>query len=316
MFSQTPPKAGSRPASPGGTTRRQKQTAPAFDYLPLKAGARYTYSGVYQRLDTGASVRDVFTLVTKTVIKDGTEVFYFVEEEKGNSTVQMLDVNMIGLGAYAKGPDGISTYDCPWNQDLAKIPPKKPTLFLRSSLRIGDTLKVMSDDRSNAYEYTVLAFENLTVPAGQFQDALKLGIRMLYASGGSEESTAWFGRGVGLIKRIRSTGRVEELLSYEKPAPAGAFITRSINEWVGLKFIFLPQRKMFQKYGYQMLHKPGEPRKSLPYDQYKNRTATVTKVTPFEYGHYLELVLDGSRGKVIAEAYADTVTALGPLDDL
>jgi len=139
---------------------------------------------------------------------------------------------------------------------------------------------------------------------------------MLYASGDSEESTAWFGSGVGLIKRIRSTGRVEELLSYEKPDPTGALITRSINKWVGLKFIFLPQRKMFQKYGYQMLHKPGDPRKSLPYDQYKSKIATVTKVTPFEYGHYVELTLDDTQEKVIAEAFGDTVTALGPLDDL
>jgi hypothetical protein len=37
------------------------------------------------------------------VVKGGTDVFYFVEEEKVNSTIQMLDVNMIGLGAYSKG---------------------------------------------------------------------------------------------------------------------------------------------------------------------------------------------------------------------
>ena len=105
-FPQTPPSAASRPASTGEVSRSQEQTASAFDYLPLQAGARYTYSGVYERRDTGASARDVFTFVTKGVIKDGTDVFYFVEEEKRNSAVQMLDVNMVGLGAYAKGPEG------------------------------------------------------------------------------------------------------------------------------------------------------------------------------------------------------------------
>jgi hypothetical protein len=313
---QTPPNARSKPPSTKDITRSRQELAGAFDYVPLEEGARHTYAAIYQRRDSGAPARDVYTIATKKVIKNGTDVFYFVEEEKGNNTVQMLDVNMVGLGAYSKGSDGLYTYDCPWNQELAKIPPKKPELFLRSPLRIGDTLKIMSDDRSNAYEYTVLAFENLTVPAGQFQNALKVGIRMLYADGNSEESTAWFGSGVGLIKRIRATGRVEELLSYEKPDAGGAFITRSINEWVGSRFIFLPQRKMFQKYGYQSFHKPGEPRKSLPYEQYKNQIGLVTKVTPFADGHYIELVLDSTQEKVIAEAYGDSVRGLGPVDDL
>lgn len=248
--------------------------------------------------------------------KVGADVFYFVEEEKSKDTVQGLDVNMIGLGAYSKGQEGIYTYDCPWNHDLAKIPPKRPKLFMRSSLRVGETIKIMSDDRSNAYEYSVLALEDLTVPAGRFEKALKLGIKMLYADGNSEASFAWFGSGVGLIKRIRATGRVEELVSYEKPDPTGAFSTHSINEWVGLRFIFLPQRKMFQRFGYQGVHEPGEPRKSLPYHEYKNRIGRVTKITPFAHGHYVELVLEGTQETVVAEAFGDTVRGLGPMDDL
>ena len=315
-LAQNPTVSGLTPASMGVISRGQQQPALAGDYLPLRAGAKHTYAGVYQRRDSETLSRDVYTILTKSVTKEGTDVFYFVEEEQSNATVQGLAVNMIGLGAYSKGPEGIYTYDCPWNQDLVKIPPKRPKLFMRSSLRLGDTVKIMSDDRSNAYEYTVLAFEDLTVPAGRFEKALKIGMKMLYADGNSEESFAWFGSGVGLIKRIRSTGRVEELLSYEKPDPSGVFITRSINEWVGMRFIFLPQRKTFQEFGYQSLHKPGDARKSLPYDVYKNRIALVTKVTPFTYGHYVELVLDGTQEKVIAEAFGDTVAALGPLDDL
>lgn len=312
---QAPTSSERRVTSELEVTSTQPQAASAFDYLPLQAGAKHTYAGLYQKLDSGTPAREVYTILTKSVVRDGTDVFYFVEEEKSNASIQGLDVNMIGLGAYSKGPEGIYTYDCPWNRELAKIPPKKPKLFMRSSLRIGDMVKIMSDDLSNAYEYTVLGFDDLTVPAGRFQKALKLGIKMLYADGNSEQGFAWFGSGVGLIKRIRATGRVEELLSYEKSDPTG-FMTRPISEWVGLKFIFLPQRKMFQKFGYQSLHKPGEGGKSLPYDAYKNRIAVVTKVTPFSYGHFVELLLDGSQEKVVAEAYGDTITALGPFDDL
>jgi hypothetical protein len=64
------------------------------------------------------------------------------------------------------------------------------------------------------------------------------------------------------------------------------------------------------------LHKPGEVRKSLPYDEYKTRIGLVTKVTPFAYGHYVDLVLDGTQERVVAEAFGDIVRGLGPLDDL
>jgi hypothetical protein len=292
------------------------QQISAFDYVPLEAGARQTYVAFFQKRDAVFPTKEVYSIVTKSVKKDGRDVFYFIEETKQQSTVQMLDVNMVGLGAYSRGIDGIYTYDCTWKQDLEKIPPKKPKLFLRSALTVGETIKVMNDGRTNAYEYTVLGFEDVRVPAGVFSRALKLGIKMIYADGHFEQSFAWFSVGTGLIKRIRSTGRTEELVSYEKPDSETAFITRSIEEWVGLKFMFLPQRKMFQKYGYQSLHKPNGMGKALPYEVYKNRIATVTKVFPFQHGHHVELVIDGTQEKIIGEAFHSNLRGIGPVDDL
>jgi hypothetical protein len=80
--------------------------------------------------------------------------------------------------------------------------------------------------------------------------------------------------------------------------------------------MFLPQRKMFQKYGYQSLHKPNEMGKALPYEVYKNRIATVTKVSPFQHGHHVELVIDGTQEKIIGEAFHGNLRGIGPVDDL
>lgn len=308
----TTPKARRIPST--GTARRQKSLPTAFDYIHLEANAKHTYVGVYRSPSSAVPLKQVYTVVTKQVSRDGTEVFFFVDVQD-REPPQMIDVNMVGLGAYSRKQDGIYTYDCHWDRDLARIPPKKPKLFLHSSLRLGDIVKVMSDDKSEAYEYTVLAFEELTVPAGRFTGALKLGIRTLHPAGASEQSTAWFGRRVGLIKWIRATGRVDELLSYEEPDPAGAFVTQPINEWVGLRFIFLPQRRTFQKFGYQSVHKPGE-NGSLPYEKYQGRIAKVTKVMPFEYGHRVELVIEDTQEKIIADAFGDTVNGIAPLKDL
>jgi hypothetical protein len=102
----------------------------------------------------------------------------------------------------------------------------------------------------------------------------------------------------------------------EKPDSSTTFATRPIDDWVGLRFLFLPKRKMFQKFGYQSLHRAGEVGKSLPYETYKNRIGLVTKVTPFAYGHRVEIVLEGAQEKVIADASGDTIRGLAPLDDL
>jgi hypothetical protein len=83
------------------------QQISAFEYIPLQAGARQTYVAMSQRRDAVFPSKEVYSIVTKSVKRDGRDVFYFVEEIKQESTVQMLDVNMVGLGAYSKGTDGI-----------------------------------------------------------------------------------------------------------------------------------------------------------------------------------------------------------------
>ncbi|HJP92890.1 MAG TPA: hypothetical protein VJ875_13110 [Pyrinomonadaceae bacterium] len=91
-----------------GRAQTATQQISAFDYIPLEAGARHTYVAVFQRRDAVYPSRDVYSIVTKSVKRDGNDVFYFVEEGQEEKTVQMLDVNMVGLGAYSKQSDGIS----------------------------------------------------------------------------------------------------------------------------------------------------------------------------------------------------------------
>jgi hypothetical protein len=60
---------------------------------------------VFQRRDAVFPSKEIYSIVTKSVKRDGRDVFYFVEEIKQESVVQMLDVNMVGLGGYSKGTD-------------------------------------------------------------------------------------------------------------------------------------------------------------------------------------------------------------------
>ena len=47
-----------------------------------------------------------------------------------------------------------------------------------------------------------------------------------------------------------------------------------------------------------------------------NRIATVTKISPFQYGHYVEFLMEGTQEKIIGEAFSNNLRGIGPVDDL
>lgn len=287
----------------------------AADYIPLDGDMKYAYKASFQRVSTGEAATEKFSVISKNVIRGGKKITYFIEEQALNKDVAMLDVNMIGLGAYEKGPDGLYTYDCTWLKDLEKIPPKRPHLFLPNELTPGSSVRVVSDTGSQIFVFTVVGFERITVPAGVFEDALKVSVKQLRPDGRADESFAWFAKNVGLIKRIRDTGRVEELVSVEK-ADLESFSTKPIQSWVGLRFVFLPKQRMFQRYGYQSVHPVNNDRQSLPYEKYRGKIAVVKKITPFTYGWRVLLAIEGTNELVQADAYKGTVQGIAPLSDI
>ena len=77
------------------------------------------------------------------------------------------------------------------------------------------------DAGNRCADVTAAGCEKVNVPAGKFGRALKINIVDTWPKddsfpGGSQyKSTAWFVKGLGLVKWIRTTGRIDELVSYE-----------------------------------------------------------------------------------------------------
>jgi hypothetical protein len=289
---------------------------PASDYFPLTPTTQYTYQGQYEDLRLGRTVKQRYVVLTKGVKRAGSDVIYFIEKDSETGRlIDLIEPMMIGLGAYALGPDGIYTYDCGWLKDIDSIPPKKPKLFLRNPITVGETVKITTDTGDSIRLYTVLGFEPVTVPAGHFDGALKIGLKTVSADGDAEQSFAWFAAGVGLVKWIRATGRVEELISKVEQG-ANLFPTIEPPDWKGVRFTFLPQQKMFQQYGYQSFHLPTDPRHSLPYAKYVGKVAVVTGVSTFQYGWIVTMAVEGTGEKIIAEVYTGTLNAVAPAQDV
>ena len=87
------------------------------------------------------------------------------------------------------------------------------------------------------------------------------------------------------------------------------FGTLEIKDWKGQKFIFLPESKKLQHYGYQGFNPPPT------YDKWVGKILTVVDVNTKEI--LPEFTFKSSDGKTIrAKAYGDSIHGIAPLRDL
>lgn len=181
----------------------------ASDYFPLAPGTSYTYSAVYrgQAFET--------TVISEAIQSESNTVLVFVNQADTRRRDQIIGTNMIGLGAYAETPQGIITYESFWKSELNEAGSATPQLLLRRTLKKHESTRLKSKAGKVVLIITVLAFETVSVPAGTFSNAVKLRVRKKTAAGSYDEYV-WLGKGVGVVKWIRDTGRIDSLVRVEK----------------------------------------------------------------------------------------------------
>ncbi len=186
-------------------------------YLPLIPESTYTYAGEFK----GRKSTD--TLVLKTVHAADADVFYCVEEKSVRNPDAILGTTSIGLGTYIKAPDGIATLDTFLKFEvnaLTKGRLAEAVTIVKNTPETGAVIVVPSPKKAMNHTYTVEGSEDVTVPAGTFKDCLKIKLEEIHLATPPEKNivysgTVWLARGVGVVKWIRGTGRVEELVSYK-----------------------------------------------------------------------------------------------------
>ena len=223
--------------------------AQSADYFPDQIGNTWHYRGQITEGPLQTIEHKFFTNVSSVT---GTKVI------KGMTVMVFHDVNPGNHGPmdsfYRRDSVGIVYYGSepgtPFEKQLVpyqivRFPMKLSSSFPqfnRKDLEFGtdldrDGLNEKADAQGDA---RVLGHESVTVPAGTFEDAVKLEAHMhmqIHLSGvkktaiGTDVMTAWFAKGVGLVKYVERqelsqmedrgvvTDIVEELESYEIKPP-------------------------------------------------------------------------------------------------
>ena len=214
-------------------------------YFPDEVGNRWTYRGQISEGPLQTIDLKVFSnvsSVTGTKAIKGLKVTVFHDTNPGNHgpSDSFYRRDVVGIVYYGSDPGTpLEKQLIPYQ--IIRFPMKVGTSFQqfdRSGLDFGtdmdrDGTNEKADVRGHA---TIVGLESITVPAGTFKDAVKVEAQMtmrIHLSGddksatGTDIMTAWFARGVGLIKyaerqeisSIQDRGVVteitEELESYE-----------------------------------------------------------------------------------------------------
>jgi hypothetical protein len=188
------------------------------EYFPDTAGSRWTYRGQISEGPLQSIEQKFFTnvsTVSGTKTMNGVTVTVFHDTNPGNHgpSDSFYRRDAVGIVYYGSDPGTpLEKQITPYQ--IFRFPLRIPSSFQqfdRMGIDFGSDMdRDQTDEKVDAQGWSkVIGREPITVPAGTFQDAVKVEARMnmkIHLSGsrrtvsGIDVMTAWFAKGVGLVK--------------------------------------------------------------------------------------------------------------------
>ena len=174
-------------------------------WFPLVEGARYTYRGMvngeYQLWESVIRYLDC---------GDGS-VFVAADPRSLDEPVELYGLNMLMLGSLFTDSRGLWAGPMVWKHDFTDVRKEGLRLVVERPPQPGFATAIV--DGAHTKTITVMPREDVVVPAGRFPSCVKLEIHDDWTDD-EYNGYAWFADDVGMVKWIRGTGRVEELVEY------------------------------------------------------------------------------------------------------
>jgi hypothetical protein len=176
------------------------------EYFPLKNGvARLFYVSHITATDTLQDDND--SSICKSLLIKGKEVFYF------DHSLNSGDTTIIGAASFC---DGVFYYDngrfifSPlfWKYELKEANLDYFETLFPVKVSFGIVYKYQDGKEKRKYKFN--GFENVYIKGKHYKDCLKLTITQDWKTS-QYIDTVWFFKGIGVVKWLRGTGRLEEI---------------------------------------------------------------------------------------------------------
>lgn len=215
------------------------------EYFPDTVGSRWTYRGQINEGPLQSIELKFFTnvsTVTGTKTMNGVTVTVFHDTNPGNHgpSDSFYRRDAVGIVYYGSEPGTpLEKQITPYQ--IFRFPLKIPSSFQqfdRMGIDFGSDMdRDQTDEKVDTQGWSkVIGRETITVPAGTFQDAVKVEARMnmkIHLSGsrrtvsGIDVMTAWFAKGVGLVKYAER----QELSAIKEDRGVVTEITEELEEY-------------------------------------------------------------------------------------
>jgi len=175
------------------------------DYFPAIEGRYYAY-----HLPENYDETD--TLKCKTAVLQKQKIFYFADDgfTKYPESINVSH-NVFGEGLFFYRNDSCFTIECDTEKDISEKQIKDAYLVFPPHMNTGDS--VSYKPRPERKVYTLLKREDVSVGNKTYKDCLKFKL-LTYWPDVIYIEYFWLKQDVGMVKWLRSTGRIDELVKY------------------------------------------------------------------------------------------------------
>jgi len=173
------------------------------DYLPVSPFTYYVYNdnNGYGELDTNQC---------KTAVLQNQNIFYFAECYNKYDIVS-IGTTMFGGGIYFYKNDSLFTIEADYEKEIPEKELTDAILLLPPSMIPGDSITCNFGDYSKKLKFSYLKKEDIKIGTIVHHDCIKLKVIEQWPET-NYLGYIWFKKNTGLIKWMRSTSRIDEMI--------------------------------------------------------------------------------------------------------
>jgi hypothetical protein len=182
------------------------QEIPFQEYFPLKNGVvRTFYVSHIRKNDTLSDKNDLS--ICKSISIKGKDIFYF-DDELNSDDIQLISSQSFCDGVFYFDNGSFIFSPITWKSELKQANLDYFEALFPKYVRIDTLYKYQDGEEKRKYRFE--GFETVYIKGKSFKDCLKLTIIQDWKTAQYIE-TVWFKKGIGVIKWLRGTGRLEEI---------------------------------------------------------------------------------------------------------